>query len=396
MIQTELLFTTTGSTEGFPRGLGVNNLTEELCDYPFVSQVRQLNYLNLFSGGDVGRQAVKELELPVTNWFSAEVNPYAIQVANDNHPDIQQIGDVTKINLKDLPKIDVLLGGSPCQGFSASGNRLNFDHPESKLFFDFIRIKEELKPRYTMLENVDMRRDWRDIITQYVKLPVYKLNSSIVSPQNRWRLYWTNIDFSMPKDRHVYLKDIVECGCVDKEKSYCLTKDQWRGGDLEKVYDRNRSQMNLDFAESVDNNCHQFGEAKLNGHDILKRVYDLDGKCPTLNTCGGGNREPKVACGAFRGRIDGTGNVGIGTAYNQVLEVRPDDKTNTLTTVQKDNVVVYPDKNKWRKLTVKEACRLQTLPDDYCKAVSNSQAYKILGNGWTNEIIKSILGGLRE
>lgn len=386
MIQTELLFSTTRQAEGFPRKLGDNNLTGEHCDYPFVSQRRQLNYLNLFSGGDVGRQAVKELGLPVTNWFSSEVNPYAMQVANDNHPDIQQIGDVTKINLNNLPKIDVLLAGSPCQGFSASGNRLNFDHPESKLFFDFIKIKDRLKPRYTMLENVDMRRDWRDIITQYVKLPVYKINSSIVSPQNRWRLYWTDIDFTMPKDRHMYLKDIVECGCVTNE-TYCLTKDQWRGGDLEKVYDRNRSQMTLDFAEGVDNKCHQYGEAKLNGHDILKRVYDLDGKCPTLNTCGGGNREPKVACGAFRGRM-------TNEKYDQLLEVRPDDKTNTLTTVQKDNVVVYPDKNKWRKLTVKEACRLQTLPDDYCKAVSNSQAYKILGNGWTNEIIKSILGGL--
>ena len=193
-----------------------------------------------------------------------------------------------------------------------------------------------------------MKKEWQDIIVSTLqkinpKLKMYIINSSIVSAQNRVRMYITDFDFKIPEDKGIKLKDIIECGCVDREKSYCLDANYWKGGNLRTYFEKSRRQ--LVFGDG----CKQVGVADLNGHDILKRVYSVEGKSPTLNTCGGGNREPKIHC-----------------------------KDNTL---------------QWRKLTVKECCRLQTLPDDYCKAVSNSQGYKILGNGWTNEVIKFILKG---
>ena len=125
----------------------------------------------------------------------------------------------------------------------------------------------------------------------------------------------------------------------------------------------------------------------INGHDILKRVYSPDGKSPTINTCGGGNREPKVVCGAYRGRYNEDGLI------SQRLELRKDNKTNTITTVQKDNVLTK-DEVYWRKLTPIECERLQTVPDNYTNHVSNTQRYKMLGNGWTIEVIAHILKGM--
>ena len=161
-----------------------------------------------------------------------------------------------------------------------------------------------------------------------------------------------------------------------------------------------------------DHSCHQVGVADLNGHDILKRVYSPEGKAPTVTSMGGGNREPKVVCGAFRGRYI-NGNSG---KTHQQLELRTDQKTNTLTTVQKDNVVVNPEELYWRKLTVKETERLQMLPDDYTlfgdfderhsalnptdddyfiKEVSNTQRYKMIGNGFCISAIQTILRGIK-
>lgn len=320
-----------------------------------------MNWLNLCSGGETGRQAVKELGLPVKHWFTSEIDKFAIKVANDNHDDLLHLGDIRNVieKTKNLP-IDVMLCGSPCQGFSVAGKGLNFEHPQSKLFFEFLEIYRyhyECFPQMKLLfENVRMKKQWQDMIFDMLreinpKLKLYIINSSIVSAQNRVRMYITDFEFDIPKDRNIKLKDIIECGCVDREKSYCLDANYWKGGNLKSYFKKSRRQLVFKNhnVEKSDTNCVQVGVADLNGHDILKRVYSVEGKSPTLNTCGGGNREPKIHC-----------------------------KDNTL---------------QWRKLTVKECCRLQTLPDDYCKSVSNSQGYKILGNGWTNEVIKFILKG---
>ena len=373
-----------------------------------------MNWLNLCSGGETGRQAVKELGLPVTNWFSSEVDKFAIKVANDNHKDIMQIGDIRNVIevTRNLP-IDVMLCGSPCQGFSVAGKGLNFEHPQSKLFFEFLEIYRyhyERFPQMKLLfENVRMKKQWQDMIFDMLReinpnLKLYIINSSIVSAQNRLRMYITDFEFDIPEDRNIKLKDIIECGCVDREKSYCLDANYWKGGNLRTYFEKSRRQ--LVFGEG----CKQVGVADLNGHDILKRVYSVEGKSPTLNTCGGGNREPKILCksASITGRrLDSKGvrkDSDLSIPMTQTLEVSDKDKSRCLSTLTKDTVVspmpvgrypnAYEDNTlQWRKLTVKECCRLQTLPDDYCKSVSNSQAYKILGNGWTNEVIKFILKG---
>ena len=376
-----------------------------------------MNWLNLCSGGEIGRQAVKELGLPVSNWFTSEIDKFAIKVANDNHDDLQHLGDICNIlNLWDwdrMPKIDVILCGSPCQGFSVAGKGLNFEHPQSKLFFEFVKIYKLIyknNPNVKLLfENVRMKKEWQDIIVNTLqeinpKLKMYIINSSIVSAQNRVRMYITDFDFKIPEDKGIKLKDIIECGCVDREKSYCLDANYWKGGNLKSYFEKSRRQ--LVFGDG----CKQVGVADLNGHDILKRVYSVEGKLPTLNTCGGGNREPKILCksASITGRrLDKQGirkDNDLSIPMTQTLEVSDKDKSRCLSTLTKDTVVSpmpvgrYPNAYEdntlhWRKLTVKECCRLQTLPDDYCKSVSNSQAYKILGNGWTNEVIKFILKG---
>ena len=379
-----------------------------------------MNWLNLCSGGETGRQAVRELGLEVTNWFTSEVDKFAIKVANDNHDDLQHLGDICTVydyfdkNVTVHPStIDVILCGSPCQGFSVAGKGLNFEHPQSKLFFEFVKIYKLIykhNPNVKLLfENVRMKKEWQDIIVSTLQeinpnLKMYIINSSIVSAQNRVRMYITDFEFDIPKDRDIKLKDIIECGCVDREKSYCLDANYWKGGNLRTYFKKSRRQ--LVFGDG----CKQVGVADLNGHDILKRVYSVEGKSPTLNTCGGGNREPKILCksASITGRrLDSNGvrkDNDLSIPITQTLEVSDKDKSRCLSTLTKDTVVSplpvgrYPDayENKtlqWRKLTVKECCRLQTLPDDYCKSVSNSQGYKILGNGWTNEVIKFILKG---
>jgi DNA (cytosine-5)-methyltransferase 1 len=390
-----------------------------------------MNWLNLCSGGEIGRQAVKELGLPVTNWYSFEVDKFAIKVAMDNHDDVVQLGDIKNYwkwadnfsaNGKDLSaSIDVILCGSPCQGFSVAGKGLNFEHPQSKLFFEFVNIYRTIyqaNPNVKLLfENVRMKKEWQNIIVSTLqeinpKLKMYMINSSLVSAQNRVRMYITDFEFDIPEDRNIKLKDIIECGCVDREKSYCLDANYWKGGNLRTYFEKSRRQLVFKNhnIEKSDTNCIQVGVADLNGHDILKRVYSVEGKSPTLNTCGGGNREPKILCksASVKGRrIDQDGvrkDNDKSIPLVQTLEVYDNDKSRCLSTVDKDAVVSplpvgrYPHAYtnsalQWRKLTVRECCRLQTLPDDYCKSVSNSQGYKILGNGWTNEVIKFILKG---
>ena len=373
-------------------------------------------YLELFSGGSVARQSVKELGLPVTRWYSSEINKFPIQIANDNHDDLIHLGDVRGVldKLVSHKDIDVIFCGSPCQGFSVAGKQLNFEHEQSKLFFEFLKIYKaiyDVNPHVKLLfENVKMKKEWEDIILSKLqeinpKLKLHIIDSALVSAQRRVRMYITDIEFEMPEDRGIVLKDIIECGCVDRNKSYCLDANYWKGGNLKMYFEKSRRQ--LVFGDG----CHQVGVADIKGYDIIKRVYSIHGKWPTLTTMQGGHREPKILCNSASitgRRIDSNGvrkDDDTSLPIVQTLEVSDSGKSRCLSTLTKDTVVSplpkgrYPDaygehKLHWRKLTVKECCRLQTLPDDYCKSVSNSQGYKMLGNGWNNETIKSILKGL--
>jgi len=638
-----------------------------------------MKVLSLFDGMSCGQLALNRLGIKVDTYYASEIDKYAMQVTQANFPETIQVGDVCNLDPNDFKDVDLMLAGSPCQGFSFAGKQLAFDDPRSALFFEFIRLLKEIKPKYFLLENVKMKKEYLQVISEQVSAcypeipfgiePIF-INSSLVSAQNRQRYYWTNIpNITQPEERGIVLRDILETepndptlmsdnfvyrqiknkkdrclvtedkekasslsameyvkngrqgdylACdndgvpVDKElgeghkqdlqkeilpsfdenlkkmttkdeKAYCLTatysaayppnsmerkqrtmipvkEGQEMPEDITLVYDNKgkshkpiRVGMNVEqvkvrkhevdikalqnllrqskadakktnkliaeetnlpitkvehwfrtdksFAIPSDDiwfklkavlsisddtfdkqimefeyrdgvyestqrvygdhgksptltasNADQLIETSIkpqhigtavdgimlvddtsdlpdkstviksnyyksskanfendtskggkfsatgikqkpiqigtavdvNGHDILKRVYSPDGKSPTVNTCQGGNREPKVVAGAWRGRYNEDGST------SQKLELRRDTKSNSLTTVQKDNVLTKDDVY-WRKLTPLECERLQTVPDNYTNHVSNTQRYKMLGNGWTIEVITHIL-----
>ena len=242
-----------------------------------------------------------------------------------------------------------------------------------------------------------MKQESQDIISRYMGVQPVMINSSLVSAQNRKRLYWTNIPFTMPEDRGIMLKDIIEDGLVDRDKAHCLDANYFKGGNLKSYFEKRRRQMVFN-----DHSCHQVGVADLNGHDILKRVYSPDGKSPTLNAHGGGNTEPKVI-------VDDILNFNE-NQETKISEINTTaEKSNCVTTAfgrggsskeyltsVKKKTLALNEQNYWRKLTPLECERLQTVPDNYTEGVSNTQRYKMLGNGWTVDIIAHILKRLSD
>ena len=275
-------------------------------------------------------------------YYASEIDKYAIQVTQKNFPDTIQLGNIREVKASGLPKIDLLIGGSPCQDVSFAGKGKGLiDGERSSLFFEFVRLYQELKPKYFILENVKMKKNSEAIITHCLGVQPIEINSSLFSAQNRKRLYWTNIPLDdLPKDKGIKLKDILENGIVDRDKSHCIDANYFKGGNLKSYFEKHRRQLVF----SNDGLCH-VGEADINGYDLLKRVYHPEGKAPTLNSMGGGNREPKVLV----------------------------------------------EQLKWRKLTPLECERLQTVPDNYTQGVSNTQRYKMLGNGMTVDVIAFLL-----
>jgi DNA (cytosine-5)-methyltransferase 3A len=370
-----------------------------------------------------GQLALERANVSVDNYYACEIDKYAIQIAQKNFPNTIQLGDVRDVitsssKSKYAPtfyegEIDLLMGGSPCQGFSFAGEQLAFDDPRSKLFFEFIRIMNDLKPRYVLLENVRMKKQFEDVITEHMGFPPQLLNSSKVSAQNRWRNYWfgtyingkyEQIMIPPLEDKGLVLKDILQTDHDEppvpinernakhhknpNQKALCTTATMYKGAG-------NNGMTLVDRLMPV-------GEAEEYAHynyRATKEVYHMDGKAPTLLTMQGGNREPKVATYSPKGgrivnrRLDANGvrkDYQMDLPLEPQVEVRSDDKTNCLTTVQKDNVVVQG--MTWRKLTPVECERLQTLPDNYTEGVSKTQRYKMIGNGWTVDVIAHILG----
>lgn len=168
-----------------------------------------MRVLSLFDGIACGKVALDRAGIPIEVYYSSEVDKHAMKVASSNHPQIIQLGDVTKINFSEL-SADLVIGGSPCTSFSTSGKMQGFDG-ESKLFWEFVRAIDEVQPKYFLLENVKMKKEWQDIISNSLGVQPILVNSSLVSAQNRERLYWTNIPgFVQPEDRGIVLKDILE------------------------------------------------------------------------------------------------------------------------------------------------------------------------------------------
>lgn len=352
-----------------------------------------MNVLSLFDGMSCGQIALDNLGVKVDNYYASEIDKWAIQITKKNYPNTIHIGDVTKVAAGDLPKIDLLLGGSPCQGFSFAGKQLNFDDPRSALFFEYVRLLKELKPKYFLMENVRMKKEYQAVISEQLGVEPILINSSLLTAQNRNRLYWTNLPVEQPEDKGIVLKDILEDGFVDRDKSHCLDANYFKGGNLKSYFEKHRRQLVF----SKDGLCH-VGDADLKGNDSIKRVYHQDGKAPTLTTMGGGHREPKVLV-VKEATKKGYTEIEDGDCFDLTFPKSKTrrgrnmkDKSNCLTAANYEYMrYEHPT---YRKLTPLECERLQTVPDNYTEGVSNTQRYKMLGNGWSVIVIEHILHGM--
>ena len=371
-----------------------------------------MNVLSLFDGMSCGQIALNRLGIKYDNYYAAEIDKYAIEVTKKNYPNTIHLGDVTKVKATDLEPIDLLMGGSPCQGFSFAGKQLNFDDPRSALFFEFVRLLKECKPQYFLLENVRMKKIYQDVITEHLGVEPIMINSSLLSAQNRLRLYWTNIpNITIPEDKGLVLKDILEYNQTsvselsEAKKDRVLNSQRGKGffynpdqhdkiGTLVAGYhkeptDASYLEIPIKNPERV-RETPNYWQMDVSGKGYASqqdRIRKLDK--PSNSLAAGSASIPKIMCGAFRGRYNEEGKT------EQQLEIRKDEKTNSITTVQKDNVLTK-DKMYYRKLTPIECERLQTVPDNYTQGVSNTQRYKMLGNGWTVDVIAHILKNINE
>lgn len=216
-----------------------------------------INVLSLFDGMSCGQIALNKIGIKYDNYYSSEIDKYAIQVTQHNYPKTIQIGDVTKIKGENLQKIHLLIGGSPCQSFSNAGNGTGFDG-KSGLFWEYFRLLKETNPTYFLLENVKMKKEWQDIISKEMGCEPIKINSNLVSAQNRERLYWTNIPILQLEDKGIYIEDILD---NDFDEKYWLKQ---RNTDLllKKIDIRNAP--------------------KIACIDVYNKKVKFDRKCPTL------------------------------------------------------------------------------------------------------------------
>ena len=270
-----------------------------------------MNVLSLFDGMSCGQIALNRVGIAYENYFASEIDPHAIKVTQHNFPNTKQIGSVTDVRGKDLPKIDLLFGGSPCQGFSFAGKQLNFDDPRSALFFEFVRVLNETKPTYFLLENVNMKKEYQDVISGLLGVEPIKIDSVLLSAGNRVRLYWTNIpNVEQPEAAAVDPATIID-------------------------------------GEGFPSRC-----------DLGRNFFRRD----VFNT---------LTATYYKG-IRGSNRPAV-----SVKEGNLDD-----------------DKASHRMLSPLECERLHTVPENYTAAASNTQRYRMLGNGWTVDVIAHIFKDL--
>ena len=452
-----------------------------------------MNVLSLFDGMSCGRIALERLGIQVDNYYASEIDKYAIQVSQANYPDIIQVGDVTELDTSTLPKIDLIMGGSPCQGFSFAGKQLAFDDPRSALFFEFVRCVEELKPKYFLLENVRMKKEYLDVISEYMGVEPIMINSALVSAQNRVRFYWTNIPgIEQPEQRGIVLRDILETETDERpvkdtkrnqrhyknedEKSLCMTATMYKGagnnsmtlvpnkqyiskqsvekyvedvnaefndpynkktvkGDKSTTLRTNSSNGNMwvndkaikdslvvnsyrevrtDEAKAMRKKVRQKTGKDHTPFRAKKLVPREDGKVGTLTTSLTNDHKISITYDSItvdkqkkqltikEATKKGYTTIEDGDCFDMTFPNSKTrrgrnmkDKSNCLTAANYDYMrYEHSDEDKevyWRKLTPVECERLQTVPDNYTNHVSNTQRYKMLGNGWTIEVITHIL-----
>jgi DNA (cytosine-5)-methyltransferase 1 len=374
-----------------------------------------MNVLSLFDGMSCGQQALDRNGIKVDNYFASEIDKYAITVTMANYPNTKQLGSVVDVDGYSLPKIDLLIGGSPCQSFSFAGKRkgmatkdeqeiLTLDHylqlksegfefeGQSYLFWEYMRLLYECKPKYFLLENVMMGEKWEKILSRAIGVNPIMINSSLLSAQNRQRLYWTNIGLEpaglfgypqstieQPKDKGILLKDVLESEVDEKyhlsEKIQKRFKIKYKGNNI--------------VGTTIGDDCTRHGERD--------DVYGNFGKMGCLNATD--YKQPKQVIVHNNKRLNETlsnnkiENNCLIDSYNQTIHT---DKSITISTrVSAANCTHVYKESIIRKLTPIECERLQTVKDNYTNHVSDSQRYKMLGNGWTVEVIRHILNYMK-
>ena len=326
--------------------------------------MQPITVLSLFDWMSCWRLALERAGIPVENYWACEIDKYAAQVSRNNRDDVFHLWDVRDLSWWDFSEdvcwepIDLLIGGSPCQWFSSAGKGLNFEDPRSKLFFEFVRILNEAKPRYFLLENVKMKKEWQNIISEHLfGVQPVEIDSALVSAQRRKRLYrvwkrnedwsYSQVMISQPEDKGIMLKNILE--------------------------------------QEVDPKFYLSDKAIELMIKYLKPDYEITGKSNTLTTelahTIGKNMSPKLVAETGAALYNGAHWRFKGSLYA--------DKYPTIRCQVNGNVLCLT-RDFLRRLTPIECERLQTLPDNYTAGVSNSQRYKMLGNGRMVDVIAHI------
>lgn len=360
-----------------------------------------MKVLSLFDGMSVAQQALKNIGANVEVYYASEIDEYAIATTQANHPLTKQVGSVVGLSGFEWVSvgIDLLIGGSPCQDLSiAKKGREGLAGSRSGLFWEYVRIRDEVKPKYFILENVaSMPKEAKDTISEALGVQPVMINASLVSAQNRKRLFWVGkwngekyvqVEISQPEDRGILLKDILENDDgTDRLKSYCIDANYYKGSSYEHYKAKGNRQLvflggvrNKDWAKDGKDYSRNFGQGD--------RVYSPEGKSATLSALGGG-------------RGAKTGLYAVRSNYNNTLNY---EKANTLgsnpqcQTAKTGQGVVDFEKQIIRKLTPTECLRLQSMPDNYFdkaeykgKPISNTQRYKMCGNAFNCAVIEHIL-----
>lgn len=359
-----------------------------------------MNVLSLFDGMSCGQIALAELGVFPANYFASEVDKHAIKQTQLNFPDTKQLGSVTELDGFDLPRIDLLMGGSPCQSFSFAGKRIGMvttDNVEitnleqymdlkrngftfegqSYLFWEYIRILTEIRLMNPdvkfLLENVKMAKNWEKVITGVLGVEPILINSSLVSAQNRKRLYWTNIEgVTVPGDKGILLGDVLETEVPEK---YYLSDRGYTDRMLRNVRDRDEKAFCL--TATMYKGAQANGNTNVWDSQLLEDLKRLDAHVAGMSVSSDGIRP-------WRDDKRKSGVGGIGTVRF------PRSKGDTLLTGSPQTVI----NDRLRRLTPTECARLQTVPEWYKWECSDTQQYRMCGNGWTVRVIEHILTNL--
>jgi DNA (cytosine-5)-methyltransferase 3A len=377
-----------------------------------------ITVLSLFDGISCGQLALKRANIPVKKYYASEIDKYAIQVTQKNWPDTIQIGDVKNVWARNLPKIDLLIGGSPCQDLSiAKNDREGLKGKRSSLFWHYVRLLRTCKPKWFLLENVaSMPKESKEIITREIGVEPILINSALLSAQQRKRLYWTNIPVTQPEDKGIVLKDILEKSVqlIPGEKAMSVPEATKKGYaeimpgdcvDLTQMSSKTRRGRSM----KEKSNCLTTGECKFYqyvgqpkrlggfyGQVTRWGIYGKEGKSPTLTASMGmgGGFVPMVPerLGNIEGQKDNQANRIYSVRGKSVSLNANGGGGGAKTGLYK---IDLPDGDYIiRKLTPLECERLQTLPNNYTAGISDTQRYKCIGNGWTVDVIAHIFKGM--